>query len=147
MNSKNISTIEKAISIALNAHEGQKRLDGRPYIMHPLRMASKAKNENEIIVSILHDVIEDSSLSLKDLVNNGFSDETIKSIDLLTHREDEDYFHYINRICPDKLAKCVKILDIQDNLDYNEWPNFSSYLNKLEVYYKAIKILESYEDG
>jgi GTP diphosphokinase / guanosine-3',5'-bis(diphosphate) 3'-diphosphatase len=138
--------IEKAISIALKSHKGQKRLDGKPYIMHPLRMASKAKSESEIIVSILHDVIEDSNIEIPDLEQLGFNKRIIDAINAITHKEGEEYFTYINRLSRNKLARHVKILDLQDNLNYEEWPDCDKYILKLEKYYNALNILEHHGD-
>lgn len=63
--------IEDAINIAVNAHRGQRDKGGQPYILHPLRVMLAAQNDDERIVAVLHDVVEDSDLTLDDLRARG----------------------------------------------------------------------------
>ena len=62
-----MATIEKALQIAAQAHEGQKDKEGQPYILHPLRVMSRVEGEEAQIVAILHDVVEDTTVTLDDL--------------------------------------------------------------------------------
>jgi (p)ppGpp synthase/HD superfamily hydrolase len=71
---KNLNLIEKALQIALKAHEGQKRkTDDSPYIIHPIMCALKLKgynfSEEAIASALVHDVLEDSDFSENDLKN------------------------------------------------------------------------------
>jgi (p)ppGpp synthase/HD superfamily hydrolase len=109
--------LEKAIELALKAHNGQKDRYGKSYILHSLRVMMKMENENEMIAAVLHDVVEDSDLTLTDLKKEGFSNEIIDAIDCLTKREGEDYFNYINRAISTPLSKKVKLADLEDNMD------------------------------
>ena len=56
-----MSTLQKAISIAVKAHEGQIDKGGNPYILHPLRVMMSLRTVDEMIVGVLHDVVEDCS--------------------------------------------------------------------------------------
>ncbi len=55
-----MGTLERAILIAAQAHEGQKDKSGAPYILHPLRMMMRMESEAAMIAAVLHDVVEDS---------------------------------------------------------------------------------------
>jgi len=111
-----MSTLEKAIEVALNAHSGQVDKAGKKYILHPLRLMTKANNDDEQIVSVLHDVVEDSDISINDLEEMGFTNDITRSIDAISKRRDENYYDYINRVAYEPLARSVKILDLKDNM-------------------------------
>ena len=99
------------------SHEGQRDKSGMPYILHPLRVMLKMSTETEMIVAVLHDVVEDSSLNLDDLASVGFSEEILQAIDCLTWRKDESYDEFIERAQANPLSRKVKIADIEDNMD------------------------------
>ena len=108
------STLEKAISLATEAHKGQTDKNGAPYILHPLRVMARVKSNTEKIVAVLHDVIEDTDYTIENLRKNGYSKEVLEAIDCLTKRDGEDYDEYINRSRTNPIASKVKI----DNIDY-----------------------------
>ena len=62
----------KAITVAYNAHQGQLDRAGLPYILHPLHVAEQMKDEDTCVVALLHDVIEDTDLTLENLREYGF---------------------------------------------------------------------------
>lgn len=109
--------VEKSIKIALDAHRGQTDKSGRPYILHPLRIALSMQHESDFLAAMLHDVIEDSEYTSDDLLRHGFPEEVVQAAICLTHSEDEDYFAYILRIKDNKIARNVKMADLQDNLN------------------------------
>ena len=74
------SQIEIALEIALKAHMGQRDLDGKPVILHPLTVALKGNNENEIVAGLLHDVVEDTDYTFEDLLDAGISTEVVDQI-------------------------------------------------------------------
>ena len=76
--------LEKAIRIATEAHEGQTDKAGKEYILHPLRVMNSCESETEKICAVLHDVVEDTDITLEHLGNEGFSDEILRGLDLLT---------------------------------------------------------------
>ena len=76
LNGKNI-TIEETLQIALDAHKGQKDLDGKPAILHPVAVGIMGSNDAEIKAGFLHDVIEDSELTIDDLRNKGVDEEVL----------------------------------------------------------------------
>ena len=113
-----MSTIEKAIEIAVAAHKGQKDKSGADYILHPLRVMERGKSEIEKICGVLHDVLEDSEWTFEKLENEGFSNEVIAVLRCITKEsEKEDYDVFINRIAQNPIAIEVKINDLLDNMD------------------------------
>jgi (p)ppGpp synthase/HD superfamily hydrolase len=114
-----MSTIEKAIEIAIDAHKGQKDKSGANYILHPLRVMERGRSEIEKICGVLHDVLEDSQWTIEMLENEGFSDEIISVLRCVTKEsEEEDYEVFINRIAQNPIAVEVKINDLLDNMDH-----------------------------
>ncbi|MDW7670341.1 MAG: GTP pyrophosphokinase [Bacillota bacterium] len=114
---KEESMLEKAIEIALKAHQGQTDKAGAPYILHPLRVMLAGETETEQICGILHDVVEDSNVSLEDLKMEGFSDEVLQVLELLTRKESESYDEFIDRVMTNGTAMRVKLADLKDNMD------------------------------
>ncbi len=112
-------TLERAITIAAEAHAGQKDRAGAPYILHPIRLMIQMDSENAMMASVLHDVVEDSVWTLDDLRKEGFSNEVLNAVDCLTHRDEEgeDYWDYIQRAKSDPIAIKVKLADLEDNLN------------------------------
>ncbi|SDO48716.1 hypothetical protein SAMN04487897_11543 [Paenibacillus sp. yr247] len=138
-----MSTLTKAILIAAKAHEGQTDKGGNPYILHPIRIASKAKTTEESIVAVLHDVLEDSDVTLFDLKNEGFSLNIIEALDCLTRRADETYEGFIKRIKLNPIATNVKLLDLEDNCDISRMTSLTDkdYV-RIDKYKKAIDELK-----
>ena len=135
--------IEQAISIALAAHKGQRDKANAPYILHPLRLMHQCSTPEEMIVALLHDVVEDSELELADLQKMGFSSKVISAVDCLTKRACESYDSFIARVCLNKLATSIKIKDIEDNMNLNRLENISDKdIERLKKYHNALKILK-----
>lgn len=109
--------LEKAIGLASNVHTGQVDKAGKPYILHPLRLMLMFNSEEEMIVAVLHDVVEDGGVTLAQLQQHGFSQSIVTAIDCLTRRDNESYEDFILRVKRNNLASKVKIGDIRDNLD------------------------------
>lgn len=120
----------------------QRRRDkaGQPYILHPLRVMFSTKSETERICAVLHDVIEDTEITLDVFRNEGFSEEVLTVLDALTKRENEGYDDFISRILSNKLACRVKLADITDNMDLSriENPTEKDY-QRVEKYRKAVE--------
>lgn len=114
--------LDKAILIAAQAHLGQKDKMDAPYILHPLRMMLRFRSETEMMVAVLHDVVEDNpEWSLDKLRQEGFSEEVIQAVDHLTRREDETYQEFTERAKQNPLARRVKIADLEDNMDIKRY--------------------------
>ena len=118
--------LNRAIEIAAKAHAGQMDKGGHPYIMHPLRVMMNFcgdSDETTKICAILHDVVEDTEVTLEDLQVEGFSDEVIIALDCLTEREGECYDDFIGRILTNIIACKVKYGDLADNSNLARIPN------------------------
>lgn len=109
--------LEKAIAIAVEAHRGQIDKAGKPYILHPMRVMLAGKSQDEMICGILHDVVEDTPISIEMLKNEGFSEEVLEALRLLTHDSALSYQDYIATITTNPLAIRVKLNDLHDNLN------------------------------
>lgn len=118
MSMKN-SDLKKAQDIAFFAHLNQTRWDGSPYFKHPAsvvdRLKAKGCNDNILIVGWLHDVVEDSDITIEE-IKTQFGGTIAKSVEALTHKKDESYADYIMRISLNNTAVIVKICDLEDNL-------------------------------
>ena len=141
-----MSALDKAILIATQAHTGQKDRYGKPYILHPIRLMMKVYSEQEKVVAILHDVVEDSDLTLEDLLREGFSAEIITAVDCITKRNNEPYMDYIERVRSNRIARKVKLADLKDNMDLRRINKISKNdLERLEKYHQAWRLLIEYE--
>ncbi|MCM1495211.1 MAG: GTP pyrophosphokinase [Bacteroides sp.] len=109
--------LEKAIAIAVEAHRGQIDKAGKPYILHPMRVMLAGTNEDEMICGILHDVIEDTPVSIEMLAAEGFSDTILDALQFLTHDRAVPYPEYIQAMTQNPLAVQVKLYDLHDNLN------------------------------
>jgi len=135
---KKVHLLEKAIRLAVQAHHGQRDKVGQPYILHPLRMMLRMETDWERIAAILHDVVEDTPITLADLRRAGFSQAVLVAVDCLTKREGESYAQFIQRAKANPIARRVKIADLEDNLDLSRLPHVSSRDRKrLEKYRRA----------
>jgi hypothetical protein len=110
-----------ALLLAAHAHEGQTDKAGLPYLTHILRMVTMALvaggDSNLPIVVALHDVVEDSVLTIDDLREHGFSEAVIDAVEALTRRDGESYSAFIDRcIASGDLARDAKQIDIEDNV-------------------------------
>ncbi len=112
-----MSTLERAIAIAAEAHAGQFDKAGAPYVLHPLRMMLGLEDRKARIVAVLHDVVEDTPWTLVDLEREGFAPEIVRAVDALTRRPDEDYETFVRRAGADPIGWHVKLADLQDNME------------------------------
>ena len=139
-----MTSLDRALRIAVKAHENQKDRYGQPYILHPLRVMMSVSSHEEKIVAVLHDVIEDSDLTLKDLSEAGFSPEITAAVDAISKRDGEKYFQYINRVGANQLARSVKLADLTDNMDLKRIDKLSEKDQKrLARYHKAWNMLKN----
>jgi (p)ppGpp synthase/HD superfamily hydrolase len=138
--------LETAIIIATNAHMGQFDKAGAPYILHPLRVMMRMTTIKGKIVGVCHDLIEDTHITLKDLVSEGFSDDVICAIDCMTKCPGESYNAYLNRVISDVLASECKLEDMRDNSNiYRLNKVRKKHLQMIAKYHKgALRILEAH---
>ena len=138
-----MSTLQRAIEIATQAHQGQFDKSGKDYIGHPLRVMEMGKTEEEKIVGVLHDVVEDTEWTFEALEAEGFSQEVIAALKCFTKlSENENYDDFIERVRRNPLAVAVKLNDLTDNMDIRRLPYLSDKdVKRLKKYLKAYKKL------
>ncbi|BBH19133.1 hypothetical protein Back11_04780 [Paenibacillus baekrokdamisoli] len=131
--------ITTALIIAATAHKGQYDKGNKPYILHPLAVMNRVHTLEEKIVAILHDVVEDTSVTLEVLSVQGFTPVMIDAIDRLTKRESESYMDFIQRAKENEISRNVKIADIQENMDLSRLtkPTDKDH-ERVEKYQKAL---------
>jgi (p)ppGpp synthase/HD superfamily hydrolase len=112
-----MTLLEQAISLAVLKHAGQTQKNGDPYVLHPLHLMCQMRTEDERIVAVLHDVVEDTDVTLDELAQMGFSAIVLEALDLLTHDPDVDYADYVAAIRPNPLARRIKMADLRHNMD------------------------------
>ena len=110
-------TLERAIEIAAHAHAGQVDKAGQPYILHPLRVMLSVKGLHERMAAVLHDVVEDTSVTLDDLRSEGFPAEVLVAIHTLTKTKGEARIAAARRAAANPIARAVKLADVTDNMD------------------------------
>ena len=119
-------TLERAIAIAASAHAGQVDKAGQPYILHPLRVLLQVSGLHERMAAVLHDVVEDTDLTLEDLAGEGFPEDVIEALEALTKREGETRIQAAERAAAHPVARVVKMADVTDNMDLSRIPQPSS---------------------
>lgn len=122
--------IKKAHSFAQNAHEGQKRKSGEPYVTHPIAVSGIIAELNlgvsSICAGLLHDTIEDTSATKEDLVET-FGEEIAFLVDGVTklgklpfatkeERQAENFRKMLLAMAKDIRVILVKFCDRLDNM-------------------------------
>ena len=135
---------------------------GKPYINHLFSVSNKIKKlvddlalwsdeVNDVVlfyqkcsvVALLHDILEDTNTTAAELKDNGFSDDIIDAVVAITRRKDEkSYIDYIDRLKSNDMAKCVKIYDLEDNMNITRLQNIDdSDLKRIKKYFYCHKYL------
>jgi (p)ppGpp synthase/HD superfamily hydrolase len=132
-------SLEDAIELAVQAHRGMTDKARQPYVLHALRVMFRLSTEDERITAVLHDVLEDTRVTLADLKKRGYSPAVLAALDRLTRRKgDETYGEFIERVSLDPLATRVKLADLEDNMDLRRLPRLGPEdLERLARYRKA----------
>lgn len=139
----NTKLTRKAMIIAYNAHVNQFDKAGVPYIYHPIHLAEQMNTETECIVALLHDVVEDTDITFRQLEKE-FSSEIIEILKLLTYSSNIEYMNYITEIKKNPIARKVKIADIIHNSDESRLNNISEKdIERINKYKKALDLLQN----
>ncbi len=133
---------KKALKLSFAAHKDQLDKSGMPYVFHAFHLAEQMDTEEKVIVALLHDVVEDTGYSLKDLENMGFSEPVIHALALLTHEKGAPYMEYVARIKGNPLARAVKLADLKHNSDLSRLDFVDEKaIQRVRKYEKAIALL------
>ena len=136
--------VRRAYETALTAHRGQVDKAGVEYINHPLTVAANVgENISAVIVALLHDVAEDTAITVDELREKiPLTDTEVHALELLTHDEKIPYLEYVTRIKANELARTVKIADLRHNSDLTRIKNPAPKdFARVEKYRAALKIL------
>lgn len=134
---------KKAMEICYRAHAGQLDKGGMPYVFHPIHVAEQMEDEYSTCVALLHDTVEDGGIELSELYEADFPEEVVRTVDILTRREDEPYMEYIQRLKENSLAVKVKVADLNHNSDMSRLNIITKWdMERKEKYEKAIAMLE-----
>lgn len=135
---------KKAMKIAYKAHDGQIDKSGLPYIFHPIHVAEQMKDELSTAAALLHDVVEDTGITLLELEKEGFPEEVLTAIQLLTRKGETSYLDYIRKVKTNDIAAAVKLADIAHNSDVNRLDKVTKEdKERLGLYAQAMEILKS----
>jgi len=142
-----MATLERAIAIATEAHAGQVDKAGQPYILHPIRVMLRMNSSTEMMAAVLHDVVEDSSVTLEFLRAEGFPPEVLSAVDALTKRRGESRIDAAHRAKQDPIARGVKLADNAENMDLSRIakPTERDYARLEE--YKVVRSILLSEEG
>lgn len=135
--------LDRALRLAVQVHAGTADRAGRPYLLHVLQVVAACRDDVEAAtVAALHDVVEDSAVTCKDLREQGFSAAVVEAVDALTRRDGESYEDSIERASKHALSRRVKLADLESNMDVRRLSQVtSSDLGRLERYRKAWHLL------
>lgn len=136
-----MATLERAIAIAAAAHAGQFDKAGQPYILHPLRVMLRLETAQQRIAAVLHDVVEDSPVTLEQLATEGFDADVLAAIDALTKREGENRLAAAARAAAHPIARLVKLADNAENMDLTRIPKPSEKDFARLKEYEAVRAL------
>lgn len=131
-----------ALKLCFEAHKEQVDKSGMPYVFHPFHLAEQMTTEETTIVALLHDLIEDTDYTIKDLEDMGFDKAVTDAIALMTHADDVDYMDYVRMIKNNPIAKAVKLADLMHNSDLTRLDVVDEKaLKRQKKYEKAIALL------
>jgi (p)ppGpp synthase/HD superfamily hydrolase len=113
--------LERAIGLACRAHHGQRypSPQAEPYVHHLFRVMLAVRGFRTQTAAVLHDILEDTQVTVDQLREAELPDDVIDAVVALTHRPDQTYEQYIEQVAGDDLARQVKLADLADNLANN----------------------------
>ncbi len=144
----------KCYDFAEAAHIGQVDKAGKEYFLHPCAVATifgkKIKHlltKDELFigvcVALLHDVLEDSEFTQKDMLEFGIPFEIVSRCEIITRGKDESYMNFVRRCGDDKIVRYVKMADLLHNMDLTRLDEITAKdLQRIKKYHKAYKYLE-----
>ncbi|MDA8318605.1 MAG: HD domain-containing protein [Actinomycetota bacterium] len=144
--SQDAESLERAITLACLAHRGQRypSPEAEPYILHPLRVMLAVQGSRARMAAVLHDVIEDTDVGPGSLREAGMPEDVVASVIALTHRPEDSYEQYIEKVACDDLAREVKLADLADNLANNRrLAGTPEVAARVDRYERAIRRLQT----
>ena len=155
------SILEKARLLAQPSHAGQFDKAGKPYFVH-VEKVSRTVGElinswnhpalnfllKAQIVGYLHDILEDTEITGKELNEHEIPEDCILAIEAITKVEGMPYQDYLDQVRRNKLASVVKIADMMHNSDLTRLEQITEKdLTRQTKYQKAIAYLSEFTCG
>lgn len=140
----NQETILKALNLAIKYHKGAVDKGGNDYVLHPITVALLVDGESEKVVALLHDIVEDTPMTLPQLLEEGFTKEIVDAVDSVTRRNGEERQDYLIRVKSNEIACKVKIADLIHNSDLSriQCPKQKD-IERVKEYKKEIEYLRN----
>ena len=110
-----MANLDEALVLVSTNFRGVKDKSGTPYVLHCIRVMMSVESLDAKMVAVMHDLVEDTPMTLAQLKEKGFSETVLNGVDLVTHRSDVTYEDYIVQIKSNPLAREVKLADLKDN--------------------------------
>lgn len=132
--------LEEAIRLAAVKHYGQRDKSNKPYIFHLLYVMNNLDDLKAKTVGVLHDILEDTDTTKKDLLDYGFSEEIVAAVEILTKPENQEYMDYIENLKSNDIAKKVKLIDLKHNMDLTRLSELTDKDLK-----RTVKYVEAYK--
>lgn len=140
--------LARAIALASKVFEDTYDKGGKPYILHCLWVMNKVRHlgTDYMIVAVLHDLIEDTDWNITSLTSMGFPWQILQPLILLTHKKEQDYEHYISHLAGNKIAREVKLRDLEHNSKITRLKGLRNKdFERLIKYNKAYQYLKQYK--
>lgn len=135
---------KKALKLCYEAHKDQVDKTGVPYVFHPFHVAEQMKDEATTVVALLHDVVEDTDYTLDDIAAEGFGQDIVDAVALMTHEDDVPYLDYVAKLKSNPIARAVKLADLAHNSDLSRLGEIDLETRKrLVKYEKAAALLKA----
>ena len=133
---------KKALRLCFDSHKEQVDKTGLPYVFHPFHLAEQMDDEISTVCALLHDVVEDTELTLSDIKEMGFPDEVVEVLSLLTHESNLPYMDYVKKLSVNPIATKIKIADLTHNNDLTRLDVIDDYaLKRAKKYQEALDLL------
>jgi len=116
------ASIEDALQLVIEQFRGMTDKDGAPYVLHCLRVMMGVTDPLAQQVAVMHDLVEDTPITLDELRQRGFVEEVVEAVALITHSPPDSYADYVVRLKPNTLARVAKLSDLRDNASLTRVP-------------------------
>ena len=134
---------KKALKLSFQAHKNQVDKSGIPYVYHPFHLAEQMDDEYSTCVALLHDVAEDTDITIEDIKAMGFPAQVTDALALMTHDDSVEYLDYVRALADNPIARKVKKADFKHNSDLSRLDTVDEKaLERVEKYRKALEILK-----
>ena len=141
------ATIDDALNLISRHFAGLTDEDGEPYVMHCIRVMQGVEGEHAKQVALMHDLVEDTPVTLEELRDRNFAPEVVEAVDLVTHPDAMSYADYVVRLKKNPIARQVKMSDLRDNSSiarvlYRPAESLEKDLRRIQKYILSYQFLQ-----